>query len=169
MDCHDSFLLFLSELFVPAFRVFYYVLFYSEILYIWFMNDKDVDFKSICEHWVTVSDKDYKTMQHLFQSKDYHWALFIGHLVIERLLKSTIVKRKNEHAPHSHDLRRLAKLSGLQFNPEYTGWLDTITTFNLNARYDSYKQSFYKKCTYEFTADWIEKIKEIREWIKARL
>ena len=48
-------------------------------------------------------------------------------------------------------------------------WLDTITTFNINARYDSYKQSFYRKCTNEFTADWIEKINEIRQWIKARL
>ena len=70
-------------------------------------------------------------MQHLFQSKDYHWALFIGHLVLERLLKAIIVKKTNEHAPHSHDLRRLAKLSGLEFIPEYIGWLDTITTFIL--------------------------------------
>jgi HEPN domain-containing protein len=74
-------------------------------------------------------------MQHLFKSKDYHWALFIGHLVIERLIKAVVVKKTNEHAPHSHDLRRLAKLTGLNFNQEYVSWLDTITTFNLNARY----------------------------------
>ncbi len=59
------------------------------------------------------------TMQHLFESKDYHWSLFIGHLVLERLLKANIVKRTNEHAPHSHDLRRLAKLSGMEFNPDH--------------------------------------------------
>jgi HEPN domain-containing protein len=133
------------------------------------MNDENFDFQSIYDHWVTISDKDYATMQHLYKSKDYHWALFIGHLVIERLLKAIIVKKTNEHAPHSHDLRRLARLSGLEFHPEHVDWLDTITTFNINARYDSYKQSFYRKCTYEFTADWIEKINEIRQWIKARL
>jgi HEPN domain-containing protein len=138
-------------------------------IYIWFINDENLDYKVIFNHWVDVSDKDYATMQHLFQSKDYHWSLFIGHLVIERLLKAKIVKSTKEHAPYSHDLRRLAKLSGLEFDPEFIGWLDTITTFNLNARYDSYKQGFYNKCTFEFTADWIEKIKEIRKWIKARL
>jgi HEPN domain-containing protein len=133
------------------------------------MNSEDFDFKPIYDHWVSISEKDYATMQHLFESKDYHWSLFIGHLVLERLLKAIIVKRTNEHAPHSHDLRRLAKLSGLEFSPVHTGWFDTITTFTINARYDSYKQSFYKKCTLEFTTHWIDKIKELREWIKARL
>ena len=28
----------------------------------------------------------------------------------------------------------------------YDEWLDEITTFNLNARYDDYKQSFHKLC-----------------------
>jgi len=50
----------------------------------WFMNDENFDFQSIYDHWVAISDKDYATMQRLFQSKDYHWALFIGHLVLER-------------------------------------------------------------------------------------
>ena len=74
------------------------------------MNNQKIDFQPIYDHWIAVSDKDYATMQHLFKSKDYHWSLFIGHLVIERLLKAIIVKKTNEHAPHSHDLRRLAKL-----------------------------------------------------------
>lgn len=28
---------------------------------------------------------DYNTMLNLFKSKDYHWNLFVGHLVIEEL------------------------------------------------------------------------------------
>jgi len=43
-------------------------------------------------------------------------------------------------------------LSEIEFQSIQIGWLDTITTFNLNARYDSYKQAFYEKCTPEFTA-----------------
>jgi HEPN domain-containing protein len=93
----------------------------------------------------------------------------MGHIVIERLLKACIVKKSQKHAPFTHDLTKLADISGLSFPEEYLDWLDTITTFNLNARYDSYKEAFYKKCTFQFTTEWIEKIKKLQSWIKERL
>ena len=108
-------------------------------------------------------------MIHLYDSKDYHWSLFIGHIVIERLLKACVVRETKKHAPFTHDLTKLANLSGLDFTEEYLDWLDTITTFNMNARYDSYKEAFYKKCTYDFTFEWIEKIKILQSWIKEKL
>ncbi len=132
------------------------------------INDK-IDIEKIYYHWLESSDKDFYTMTHLYDSKDYHWALFIGHLVIEKLLKAILVKQTENHAPFSHDLRRLAKLSDIEFSKEHTIWFDTITTFNLNARYDNYKQDFYKKCTPDFTAIWIDNIKTLREWIKMTL
>ena len=108
----------------------------------------------------------FNTMNNLFNSKDYHWSLFIGHIVIERLLKAVIAKRKNEHAPFTHDLLRLAKFSDIDLSDEYLDWFDTITAFNTNARYDSYKKEFYKKCTFEYTSEWINKIEQLRKWIK---
>ena len=101
--------------------------------------------------------------------KDYHWSLFIGHIVIEKLLKALIVNETKEHAPFTHDLRRLAKLSKSDFKTGHFDWFDTITTFNLNARYDSYKQAFYKKCTRDFSTKWISRITDIRSWIKMKL
>ena len=62
-----------------------------------------------------MSDRDFETMIHLYETKDYHWALFIGLLVIERLLKAGVVKKSKDHAPFTHDLRRLEKLSGIEF------------------------------------------------------
>ncbi|MDP2888462.1 MAG: HEPN domain-containing protein [Bacteroidota bacterium] len=133
------------------------------------MENEKIDIEKIYNHWIMTSDKDYHTMIHLFEVKDYHWSLFIGHIVIERLLKAKIVKTTGEHAPFTHDLRRLAKLSKIEFQSDQLGWLDTITTFNLNARYDSYKQAFYEKCTPAFTSEWIANIKELRLWIKQML
>lgn len=124
------------------------------------------DTDKIQKHWIETSDNDFLTMEHLFQSEDYHWALFMGHIVIEKILKASVVKNTLSHAPFTHDLTRLAKVSGLEFSSEQLDWMDTITTFNLNARYDSYKQSFYQKCTPEFTNEWIGKIKMLRSWIK---
>lgn len=133
------------------------------------MSDEKINIEKITNHWITTSDRDYETMIHLFEKKDFHWALFIGHLVIERLLKAAIVKRVKNHAPFTHDLRRLAKLSDIEFDEKNKKWLDTITTFNLSARYDNYKQDFYERCTTEYTEKWIAVIKELRGWIKTQL
>jgi HEPN domain-containing protein len=132
------------------------------------VNDR-VDIDKTYKHWFITSDKDFVTMINLFHSKDYHWSLFIGHIVIERLLKAAVVKQISDHAPFTHDLTKLAKLSGLSFSEEQLDWLDTISTFNMNARYDSYKDAFFKKCTFIFTTEWIDKIKLLQSWIKLKL
>ncbi len=62
---------------------------------------------------------------------DYHWALFMGHLVLEKLLKVCYVKITKEHAPRVHDLLRLANLCQLEIDNEMADNLDTITTFNI--------------------------------------
>ena len=125
-----------------------------------------VDVNKIIKHWIDSSEKDYSTMIHMYETKDYSWSLFIGHIVIEKLIKASVVRARNDHAPFTHDLTKLASVSRLEFSEEQLDWLDTITTFNLNARYDSYKQAFYKKCTPVFTKEWIDKILKLRSWIK---
>jgi HEPN domain-containing protein len=55
-------------------------------------------------------------MNNLFNLKDYNWALFLGHLVIERLLKAYFIQHKKEHAPFTHDLLRLSEMSGLELD-----------------------------------------------------
>jgi len=44
-----------------------------------------------------------------------------------------------------------------------------ISTFNINAPYDDYKQEFYKKCTPDYAINWFTNIKILREWIKKKL
>ncbi len=105
-------------------------------------------------------------MADLFATKNLHWSLFMGHLVIEKLLKAHYSKVTGGFPPMLHDLRRLAELGGLKLDQEHIINLDTITRFNINARYDNYRQSFYKLCTEEFTKEWIVKIGSTREWIK---
>ena len=54
----------------------------------------------------------------------------------------------------------------IELSEQYSDWLDTITSFNINARYDNYKREFYDLCTQEYTETWINRIMELREWIK---
>ena len=132
-------------------------------------SNSKIDVDKIVKHWVETSEDDFNTMLTLYHSKSYGWALFLGHISTEKLLKALFVKRFKEHAPFTHNLYRLAELIGLDMTDEYADWLDEITSFNLNARYDDYKKEFYKLCTPEYTKNWIEKIKNIRTWIKEML
>jgi hypothetical protein len=85
------------------------------------------------------------------------------------LLNACYVKKFQTHALFIHDLSRLAEKAAVQLNQSQFDTLDTITTFNINVRYDDYKQEFYKKCTPEFTEQWIDNIGTLRLWIKEQL
>ncbi|MCX6272499.1 MAG: HEPN domain-containing protein [Bacteroidetes bacterium] len=128
-----------------------------------------IDIDKIVSHWVVSSEEDFNTMLSLFESKSYSWSLFLGHISVEKLLKAYFVEKYQMHAPFTHNLYRLAELSDLELSDDYSDWLDKITSFNLNARYEDYKREFTSLCTREFTLDWIEKIKIIRLWIKQML
>lgn len=117
-------------------------------------------------YWIESSNRDFQTMQHLFEKKDYNWSLFIGHLVLEKLLKAYFVKNSNDSPPFIHNLLRLAEKAGLELDEEQKDTLATVTTFNIRARYDDYKSEFYKTCTKEFTETWKGKIEGFRKWIK---
>lgn len=127
-----------------------------------------MDKKEMIDYWVSSSDSDFITMNNLFKSKDFHWSLFIGHLVIEKLLKAVCLKEISDlnHPPRSHDLLLLADKAGINTNEQQKDDLDLITTFNISARYPDYKKSFYKKCNDTYTLDKIKKIKELRIWLK---
>ena len=130
---------------------------------------EDFNVQDIIDHWVESSDEDYKTMLDLFHTKNYSWALFIGHLVIEKLLKAYYVKIHENYPPMLHDLRRIGERAGIVFDNNKLIMVETISQFNIRARYDDYTRNFYKLCTPGYTATWIENIKEIRLWIKTML
>ena len=125
-----------------------------------------IDIQKSMDHWMESSERDFKTMNNLYKSKDYSWSLFVGHLVIEKLLKACYIKHNHQHPLMIHNLVKIAETSGISPTENQKSVLTEITSFNLSTRYDDYKKSFYVKCTPEYTKEWIKQIKQIRKWIK---
>jgi len=121
--------------------------------------------QELIDFWIETAENDYGTMLNLYASKDYHWSLFMGHLVIEKLLKALYIKNIDADVPRTHDLLRLAESVKLDLSEERKDILDLISTFNISARYPDYKHSFYKKCDHGFTTQNIDRIKELRQWL----
>jgi len=120
-------------------------------------------------YWVSCAEMDEATLGHLIASKDNHWALFMGHIVIEKLLKALIAQNNEEGTivPRSHDLLLLARKADLELDERKEDLLDLVSTFNINARYPDYKQAFYKKCTNEYTKERAAEIEEVITWLKS--
>ena len=55
------------------------------------------------DHWMESGERDFKTMNNLYKSKDYSWSLFVGHLVIEKLLKACYIKHNHQHPLMIHN------------------------------------------------------------------
>jgi HEPN domain-containing protein len=125
--------------------------------------------EELIKYWIDASEVDNKAMDNLFKSKDYIWSLFLGHLVIEKLLKALAVSNDHESIPKIHDLNKLAKSAGLHLDDSTKNLFDIITSFNIEARYPDYKKEFYKKCDSEFTTLYFKKIKETRQWLLNQL
>jgi HEPN domain-containing protein len=121
------------------------------------------------KYWIEISDDNYKSMINMFKSKEYMWSLFVGHLVLEKLLKAYYVKVKDKRIPFSHDLYKLALQCELELTEPQKDSLQYITLFNIQTRYEDYKRDFYKKCTKNFAHENINRIKELRNWIKKKI
>lgn len=73
-------------------------------------------------------------MDNLFSNGHYIWALFIGHLVVEKLLKAYYVKNIDTNVPRIHDLLKIAEKANLGLSEEQKDFPDEVTTFNRKAR-----------------------------------
>ena len=122
----------------------------------------------LMKYWFESSDSDFDTMKVLFENHKNTWCLFIGHLVIEKLLKGLYAKNNPENpiSPKIHNLILLSQQANLEVPNEIKEKIQVINTFNISARYDDYKKTFEEKCTNEYTTLQFKNIEEVQKWLK---
>lgn len=120
-------------------------------------------------YWLTSAEDNYLSMHNMFNGGEYVWALFVGHLCIEKLLKACYVKRVDANVPRVHDLFKLAQRCGLEMTEQQMDDLQYVTLFNIEARYEEYKREFQRKCTREFAEKSIATIRELRTWLLEKI
>jgi HEPN domain-containing protein len=120
------------------------------------------------KYWLESAEHDLDTAESLFAAGKYDWCLFIGHLVLEKVLKALYVQdNQNRLPPKIHDIVKLAENTSLVLTEELRIYFDEVNDFNLETRYPEYKREFYKRCTREFAETHFLKIKEHYQWIKS--
>jgi hypothetical protein len=59
----------------------------------------------------------------------------------------------------------LAEKASLELSEEKLRLLETVTDFNMEARYPDEKFSFKRKCTKKFTQKYLTEIEVMRKWL----
>lgn len=111
--------------------------------------------KMLINAWVTSASEDLEIANKLFTDKKFSYSLFFCQLALEKLLKALCVKNNDTYPPITHDLIKLAGSSKAVISNEDKDYLAEISTFNIEARYDIFKEKLYKKATSEYTERYI--------------
>ncbi|MBU1199962.1 HEPN domain-containing protein [Patescibacteria group bacterium] len=116
------------------------------------------------KYWLESGNRNLKSANRLVKQEHYDWGLFVGQLALEKLLKGIITKKEDKSPPPIHDLAKLAEITKIKFTQTQLKQLNEITTFNIEARYDSYKLAFYKKATRQYSQKWLKIINQLATW-----
>lgn len=97
-----------------------------------------MEIKEHIGYWLDSANHDWDTVQSLFVAAKYDWSLFIGHLVLEKILKALYVQANHSQLPpKTHNLVKPARLSNLNLSMEQEILLDEINDFNLASKIPS--------------------------------
>jgi HEPN domain-containing protein len=128
-----------------------------------------VDVEEVVRYWWTSAEEDWPVAEHLYDSGDYHYALFLAHLCLEKQLKALVVKVTGEHAPRTHSLLLLAERGGLSLSEDRHDALLRFTGYNIAARYPDDISSARAQYSPDFTRGELHAAKEIGKWLKSVL
>ena len=131
------------------------------------MSPGEFDVQAVARYWFAEAAEALMVADHLIEKGDYSYALFFGHLAVEKAIKGLHAIRQGTHAPPIHNLLRLAKAAGLEPDEVRTEALVRITAFNIEARYPDLKQDFRRKCTAEYTAEQMAVVREVLAWVES--
>ena len=121
--------------------------------------------EDLIKYWFDTAEEDWNTAEGLLKLGRFMSALFYVHIALEKYFKGLIVKDGKE-APFDHNLLGLAKMARVDLDNDQLSHLTEINTFNIRARYDDFKRSFYKKATKKYAEEYFNYAKEFKLWLK---
>lgn len=80
-------------------------------------------------YWLELSDYDIITAQAMLETQRLLYVGFMCHQAIEKILKAYCSEKTNEQPPYTHNLTRLAEISGISqlLSPGQFELIDTLS------------------------------------------
>jgi len=129
----------------------------------------DFDVEKTVQYWLEGAEYDFGVAEAMFEKAKYPYALFMGHLAMEKLLKAIVAKNTRSHAPFAHSLPLLAEKAGISIPEHIVIKLREFMEYHFESRYPKEQRAFYAKCTEAYTREKLNEIKGVFEWLKSQL
>ena len=71
--------------------------------------------------------------------------------------------------PRIHDLEHIYAQTSLQLSTEQLDLLRVMNSWNLEGRYQDYKDKFYKSPTYIYTKQKLDQVENLRVWLLSEM
>ena len=122
-------------------------------------------------YWLDIADYDLETAEAMYKTGRRLYVAFMCHQVIEKTLKAYWCGTQPEDPPYTHNHKRLADGCGLyeKLDDSQKDFLNTITNYNIEARYPENKEALSQTRTLETCRDLIDETKQLQQWIKEQL
>lgn len=122
-------------------------------------------------YWLDIADEDLGVAEDLYKAKRWLYVAFMCHQAIEKTLKAYWCGTQSDDPPYTHNHKRLADGCGLysQLTEEQKDFLNTITNYNIEARYPEDKEALAHTLTPQACQELIDETKHLTQWIKDEL
>ena len=122
-------------------------------------------------YWLDIAEYDLETAEAMHQTGRWLYVAFMCHQAIEKTLKAYWCGTQSEDPPYTHNHKRLADGCGLynQMSEYQKDFLNTITNYNIEARYPEDKEALAHTLSPEACRELIDQTKQLTQWIKDEL
>lgn len=93
------------------------------------------DIQKQINYWRNGSEEDWEVADELIENGRTRHGLFFAHLALEKILKAHVCRVTDDLAPKTHNLVRLAQLTGLSFSETQQIFLARFDQYQLEGRY----------------------------------
>ena len=123
------------------------------------------------DYWLSVAEYDLETAEAMYSTGRWLYVAFMCHQVIEKTMKAYWCATQEDAPPYVHNHKRLAAGCGLyeSMSEQQKDFLNTITTYNIEARYPESKDALARKLDKDACRYIIEQTKALQTWIKQQL
>ena len=127
--------------------------------------------RNLIDNWFSLAKYDLATAEAMLQTGRYLYVGFMCQQALEKLLKACYVKERGSTPPYTHNLLRLtAELSwGGEIDPQRLKALQSLNSYYIESRYTEDIQELAAVLTEAKVRIVLADVKELFEWIKAKL
>jgi len=118
------------------------------------------------ENWLSASEYDLITAEHMFQTGRYLYVVFMCHLSIEKSIKAIVHEETEKLPPKSHDLIYLSNLAQIQFPENLLDFIGKVNSASIVTRYPEDLSKAISAYPKHIVEDYYNNTKEVLHWLR---